>query len=72
MTTLLSTAFKKASSLSEIEQNRFAQFLIQEIESETKWNKLFEKSEDILEDMANLALNEYEDNKTTLLKKEEL
>ncbi len=36
MPTLLETAFEKASELSEIEQNRFAKFFIEEIESEKK------------------------------------
>ena len=59
MTTLLETAFEKASALSELEQNRFAKFFIEEIESEKKWDILFSESEDLLADMADIVLDDY-------------
>ena len=70
MTTLLETAFEKASELSEIEQNRFAKLFIEEIQSEKKWDELFAESEDILADMADTALDEYHNNTTTPLEQE--
>ena len=70
MTTLLETAFEKASELSEIEQNRFAKLFIEEIQSEKKWDELFAESEDILADMADIALDEYHNNLTTPLEQE--
>jgi len=67
MTTLLETAFEKASELSEIEQNRFAKIFMDEIESEKKWDNLFSESEDLLADMADMALKDYNKNNTTPL-----
>ena len=72
MTTLLETAFEKASELSDIEQNRFAKLFIEEIQSEKKWDNLFSESEDMLADMADMALEEYKNNETTLLTQEQL
>lgn len=72
MTTLLETAFEKASELSDIEQNRFAQFFIEEMQSEKKWDNLFSESEDLLAQMADKALDEYKNNETTLLTQEQL
>ena len=59
MTTLLETAFEKASALSELEQNRFAKLFMEEIESEKKWDILFSESEDLLADMADVVLDDY-------------
>jgi len=67
MTTLLETAFEKASELSEIEQNRFAKLFMDEIESEKKWDNLFSESEDLLADMADMALKDYNKKNTTPL-----
>ena len=72
MTTLLETAFEKASSLSEIEQNRFAKLFMDEIESEKKWDTLFSESEDVLADMADVALDDYSNGKTKPLTQEQL
>ena len=67
MTTLLETAFEKASELSYIEQNRFAKFFIEEIHSEKKWDNLFSESEDMLAQIADKALDEYKNVITTNL-----
>ncbi|MBW1796201.1 MAG: hypothetical protein JRJ38_17575, partial [Deltaproteobacteria bacterium] len=56
MTQLLEKAFKKASKLPEMEQNVIAKWLIDELESEKKWERLFAESEDILEKLADEAL----------------
>ena len=72
MTTLLETAFEKASSLPEIEQNRFAKLLIAEIESEKEWDRLFGESEEILAKMADIALEDYNNGKTKPLTQEQL
>ena len=47
MTKLLERAFKKASQLPEVEQNALAKWVIEEIESESKWDKAFSSSENI-------------------------
>jgi len=72
MTTLLETAFEKASELSDIEQNRFAKFFIEEIHAEKKWDNLFSESEDMLTQMADKALDEYKNSETTPLTQEQL
>jgi hypothetical protein len=72
MTTLLETAFEKASALSEIEQNRFAKMFMDEIQSERKWDELFSESEDVLADMADMVLDDYTNAKTKPLTQEQL
>ena len=67
MTQLLEKAFKRASKLPEIEQNIMAKWLIDELKSEKKWEKLFAESEDILEKLADEALAELAQGKTKLL-----
>ncbi|MEA3359079.1 MAG: hypothetical protein U9R17_06700 [Thermodesulfobacteriota bacterium] len=64
MTQLLEKAFKKASKLPVMEQNVIAKWLIDELESETKWERLFAESEDILEKLADEALAEHAQGKT--------
>ena len=56
MTKLLEKAFKKASLLSAGEQNALAKWMIEEIESEKKWDETFAESEDILDKLADEAL----------------
>ena len=67
MTQLLDKAFEVASSLPESEQNDLARWLIEEIISEKKWEKAFADSEDILEKLADEALEEHAQGKTRLL-----
>ena len=59
MTRLLEKAFKKASKLPEVEQNAVAKWLLEELEAEGKWSKLFAESEDILEKLADEALEDH-------------
>ncbi len=56
MTKLLEKAFKKASRLPELEQNSFAKWMMQELETERNWEKTFAESEDILDVLADEAL----------------
>ena len=72
MTTLLEAAFEKASLLPEIEQNRFAKILINEIQAEKEWDILFSESEDILEQMADDALKDFKNNSTKPLTQDQL
>jgi len=72
MTRLLERAFKKASQLPEVEQNALAKWVIEEIDSEGKWEKAFSGSEDILDKLADEALTAYKDGKTKQLKIESL
>ncbi|AYJ77545.1 hypothetical protein [Aliarcobacter cryaerophilus] len=68
MTKLLNSAFEEISKLPEIEQNIFARFIINEIESEKKWEKKFSNSEDLLSNLANTALTDFKNNKCIELK----
>ncbi len=56
MTKLLEQAFKKASKLPEVEQNAFAKWLLGELEAEKEWEKRFAGSEDVLDRLADEAL----------------
>ena len=51
MTTLLQQAFDKATELPSEDQDRFARFILAELESERRWTELFShpESEDLLE-----------------------
>jgi hypothetical protein len=64
MTRLLSDAFEQASQLPEAEQNALAEWLLQELESEERWDRLFEKSADKLETLAAEALAEHRAGRT--------
>ncbi|MDR4497302.1 MAG: hypothetical protein MRK02_05160 [Candidatus Scalindua sp.] len=64
MTQLLKKAFEEASKLPEIEQNILAKWLMNELESEKKWEKMFAESEGILDKLADEALAEYAQGKT--------
>ncbi len=69
MTKLLKTAFKKASELSEMQQNQFASWLIDELESDNKWDTYFANSQDTLNDLSKEALKEHQIGKTLDWKK---
>jgi len=60
MTQLLEKAFEKASNLSEEEQNDFAAFILEELESERQWEQAFSESQYELERLADEALEEHE------------
>jgi hypothetical protein len=67
MTKLLEKAFVEASKLPDIEQNALAKWLLLELEAERKWEELFVASEDILERLADEALEAHRQGKTTPL-----
>ena len=58
MTQLLQKAFERAAKLPQEEQDKFARFLLAELESERQWTELFSRSEseDLLEGLADEAL----------------
>ena len=64
MTKLLERAFNEASKLPEIEQNAFAKWVIEELETERKWEKTFAGSEDVLDKLADEALAAHKQRKT--------
>lgn len=61
MTTLLQQAFERASELPLEEQDKFARFILAELESERQWEELFARpeSERLLERMADDALADH-------------
>jgi hypothetical protein len=72
MTDLLKRAFDEASKLPPAEQDVVAAWLIEELESERKWDDFFRNSEDMLERMAAEAMAEYEAGVTQELNPESL
>jgi len=67
MTTLLTKVFKTAENLPAVEQNALAKWLFDELHSEAKWKKTFAESEDILDMLADEALEEKRQGKTAPL-----
>ena len=67
MSTLLEKAFNEIKKLPETEQNIFAKWILEELEAERKWDKLFAESEDVLEKLAEEALKEFKEGKTEIL-----
>ncbi len=74
MTDLLQRAFKVASELPEEQQDMLAQILLDEIESERKWDELFcrPESEELLNRMAEETLADYNAGLTEPLNLEDL
>jgi len=72
MTELLQQAFDKASELSQTEQNSLAQWLLEELASETRWDALFASTPDLLGKMADEALAEHHRGETLPLDPEKL
>lgn len=64
MTKLLEKAFEEASKLPEMEQNSFAKWVLKELEADKKWDKVFAGSEDVLNHLANEALEAHKQGKT--------
>jgi len=72
MSHLLEQAFAEASKLPQAEQNIIGQWLLEELASETQWKRLFDESQDLLSQLADEALEEFEQGRTKLLEPEEL
>jgi hypothetical protein len=72
VTKLLEKAFEEASRLPEMEQNALAKWLLGELHSEAKWERTFAESEDILEKLADEALDEKRKRQTTRLDPDQL
>lgn len=72
MTELLKKAFDEASRLSDSDQNWIAALMLDTLRSEQRWNDLFDRSQDMLEKMADEALAEHRAGKTLPLDPESL
>ena len=64
MTNSLQEAFKQASALPEEQQEVLAAIVLEEIASEKRWEASFAGSQDMLERMANEALEEHRRGET--------
>ena len=60
MTQALSTAVGTAAQLPEEEQDALAAILLEEMESEERWSALFADSPNLLERMANEAIQDFQ------------
>ena len=74
MNQLLKEAFDKAAKLSEAEQDRIARLLLEEMESDRRWDELFatSESEAFLERMADETWAEHRAGATRPLNVEDL
>lgn len=64
MTRLLVRAFKEASKLPEIQQNTLAKWVLEELQADKEWEKMFAGSEDILDKLADEAIETHKQGKT--------
>ena len=74
MNQLLQRAFERAAGLPQEEQDRFARFLLAELESEGRWAELFARpeSEDLLERLVDEALADHRAGQTQPLALDDL
>ena len=70
--TQLELAFAEIEKLSPTEQNEFAAWILEELQSEQHWAKLFAESSDLLSSLADEALAEHKAKKTKKLNPETL
>ena len=71
MTTRLEQAFTEASKLSPKEQDALADWVLAELRSEKKWDRLFADSQEELSKWASEALAEHHNGQTKKLNLEE-
>jgi hypothetical protein len=72
MTKLLEEAIERVSHLPDREQDALAALLLEELESEARWQKSFAQSADKLAALANEARAEYRAGKTKPLDPDQL
>ncbi len=64
MTKMLKKALAEVAKLSEEEQNALAAWLLEELASERRWERLFASSSDKLAALADAALTEHKRGRT--------
>jgi len=72
MTKLLEQALEKVRTLPESEQDAIAQIVLDEIESERRWDELFAKSPEKVAKLADAAWSEHEAGKSEPLDPDKL
>ena len=64
MTDLLQRAFEEASKLTADQQNRLAEWLLEELADEERWMRRFAETASVLERLASEARDEHGDGAT--------
>jgi hypothetical protein len=64
MTRLLQEAFRKASELSDAEQDELAASILADLEDERRWSQAFGSSQDLLAALAAEAREEHQEGRT--------
>ena len=72
MTTRLEQVFTEASKLSPKEQDSLADWILAELHSEKRWDKLFTDSQETLSELASEALTEHRRGQTQELDPDQL
>lgn len=72
MTKLLQQAFAEAERLPSAEQDAFAEWILEELRAEERWQQAFADSQDVLAQLAQEALEERRQGKTQPLNPDEL
>ncbi len=72
MTELLEKAFTEASKLAALEQDALAVWILEELASERRWNKMFERTPQALTHLAAEALAEYRSGQAETLDPDKL
>ena len=72
MTTRLEQAFTEASKLSPKEQDALADWVLAELRSEKKWDRLFANSQEVLSKLASEAIAEHHSGQTRELDPDQL
>lgn len=65
--TRLELAFSEIQKLPIADQNEFAAWILEELHSEQRWEKLFAETSDLLSKLADEALLEHKEGKTKRL-----
>jgi len=69
MTKALERAFREASKLSDNEQDALAEAILTEVLGEDEWERSFSASADVLEDLADEAIEDHRAGKTQAVKR---
>ena len=72
MTKLLEKAIEKLSRLSDDQQDSMAQWILEELEDERRWDTAFSNSLPQLEQLAQKALEDHRDGRTRDLNPDDL
>ncbi|MGE0597867.1 MAG: hypothetical protein AB7J35_11985 [Dehalococcoidia bacterium] len=67
MTKLAAEAWAKLQELDDADQDRLARIVLDDIESERRWDKLFAESEEALETLGDEAWDQHKKGRTTAL-----